>query len=295
MNGWIDTYLNYLAVEKGASPHTLDAYSRDLSRLHRFLDQRKIQFPQDVKADDILAFVSDLRHEGLVPKSVNRALATMKGFYKYLLREKEVRISPIRDIGPTKGWTNLPGALSLAEMDLLLSMANGSSPAAVRDRAIMELMYATGLRVTETAELNIGSINWQVGYLVTMGKGRKERVVPVGKGAFDLLELYLREGRPALLSAHSANILFLNRFGKRLSRQGLWKIVRKYASLAGLEEKVHPHTFRHSFATHLLDGGADLRAVQVMLGHADISTTQIYTHVTQERLKAVHKKYHPRG
>jgi integrase/recombinase XerD len=160
---------------------------------------------------------------------------------------------------------------------------------------MLELMYATGLRVSEVIELRQGSINWHVGYLVTMGKGGKERVVPVGKSAFDLLKRYVEEARPRLLSARSDNILFLNRFGEAYSRQGLWKTVKKYARMAGLEKKVHPHTFRHSFATHLLDGGADLRAVQVMLGHSDISTTQIYTHVTQERIKAVHKKYHPRG
>lgn len=295
MDGWIDSYLNYLAVEKGASPHTLEAYSRDLNRFYRFIDDLGMPSLGEAKSADAIAFVTALRHEGLSPKSVNRTLAAMKGFYKYLMREKKIKYSPVMNIRPLKGWLYLPGALSLAEMNLLLAQPGLNGTSAIRDSAIMELLYATGLRVTEIIELNIGSVNWQVGYLVAMGKGGKERIVPVGKTAFDLLGRYLEEARPRLLSAGLTNILFLNRFGRGLTRQGLWKIIKKYARMAGLEEKVHPHTFRHSFASHLLDGGADLRAVQVMLGHADISTTQIYTHVTQERLKAVHKKFHPRG
>lgn len=295
MNGRIDAYLNYLAVEKGASPHTLEAYSRDLIRFYAFIRDRRIQLPDEVKSDDVIAFVTNLRQEGLSPKSVNRTLAAMKGFYKFLIREKEAKSSPVSDITMARGWMRLPGALSLAETNLLLAQPGLGTAAAIRDTAIMELMYATGLRATEVIQLNIKNVNWQVGYLATLGKGGKERVVPIGKTAFDLLKKYLEEVRPRLLSLHSANILFLNRFGKGFTRQGLWKLIKKYAAMAGMEKKVHPHTFRHSFATHLLEGGADLRAVQVMLGHADISTTQIYTHVTQERLKAVHKKYHPRG
>ncbi len=295
MNGRIDAYLNYLAVEKGASPHTLEAYSRDLIRFYEFIRDRRIQLPDEVESDDVIAFVTNLRQEGLSPKSVNRTLAAMKGFYKFLIREKEVKRSPVSDITMARGWMRLPGALSLAEINLLLAQPGLGTAAAIRDTAIMELMYATGLRATEVIKLNIKNVNWQVGYLATLGKGGKERVVPIGKTAFDLLKKYLEEVRPRLLSLHSANILFLNRFGKGFTRQGLWKLIKKYAAMAGMEKKVHPHTFRHSFATHLLEGGADLRAVQVMLGHADISTTQIYTHVTQERLKAVHKKYHPRG
>jgi integrase/recombinase XerD len=295
MNGSIDSFLNFMAVEKGASPHTLEAYSRDLNRFHKFIDDRCVQFPRDVRSEDVMAFVTALKQEGLATKSVNRTLAAMKGFYKYLIRGKEMKSSPVSDITMAKGWIRLPGALSMAEMNLLLAQPGLATTSAIRDAAVMELMYATGLRATEIVQLTIGSVNWQVGYLITRGKGGKERIVPVGKAAFNLLQRYLEEARPRLLSAGSSNILFLNRFGTGFTRQGLWKIIKKYARMAGLETKVHPHTFRHSFASHLLEGGADLRAVQVMLGHADISTTQIYTHVTQERLRAVHKKYHPRG
>jgi integrase/recombinase XerD len=251
--------------------------------------------PGEVQSDDVMSFVSNLRQEGLSPKSTNRTLAALKGFYKFLAREKALRINPVADISPARGWIFLPHVLSVAEMNRLLAQPGQSAASTVRDTAIMELMYATGLRATEIIQLQVDSINWQVGYCTTMGKGSKERVVPVGRTAFDLLRRYLDEVRPRLASSISTNVLFLNRFGKGFTRQGLWKLIKKYARTAGLGSRVHPHTFRHSFASHLLDGGADLRAVQVMLGHSDISTTQIYTHVTQERLKAVHKKYHPRG
>jgi len=295
MDGMSDAYLNYLTVEKGASLNTIEAYSRDLNRFQKYIADRQIQFPDEVKPDTAIAFITALRQEGLSPKSINRTLAAIKGFYKYLVREKSLKVSPVSDISLIRGWVRLPGALSQSEMNLLLAQPGLASSSAIRDTTIMELLYATGLRATELIQLNMNSINWQVGYLVAMGKGGKERVVPVGKTAFDLLKKYVEDVRPRLLSAPPTDILFANRFGKGFTRQGLWKIIKKYARMAGLEAKVHPHTFRHSFASHLLDGGADLRAVQVMLGHADISTTQIYTHVTRERLKAVHRKYHPRG
>jgi integrase/recombinase XerD len=291
----IEAYLQYLTVEKGSSPHTLEAYSRDLNRFQKLIDKRGVLFPAGVRTEDLISFVTTIQQEGLSTKSVNRALAAIKGFYKYLMKEKEIKSSPVSGITLPRGWMRLPGALSVTEMNLLLSQAGMVGNAALRDTTMMELLYATGLRATEIIELSIDSINWQVGYLVTMGKGGKERVVPIGKTAFDLLKRYVEEIRPRWQTNHSGNIVFLNRFGNGLTRQGLWKIIKKYARMANLESKVHPHTFRHSFASHLLDGGADLRAVQLMLGHADISTTQIYTHVTQERLKAVHKKYHPRG
>ena len=295
MNCSIEAYLHYLNVEKGASPHTVEAYSRDLNRFRKSVDASNVKFPLEVNALDVMAFVKTLQQEGLSVKSINRTLAALKGFFKHLMREKKIEISPVSGITLTKGWLRLPGSLSIAEINLLLSKPGHDGIIALRDTAIMELMYATGLRATEIIELNMDNINWQVGYLVTMGKGGKERVVPIGKAAFDLLKRYVDEVRPKLQSFRSDKTLFLSRLGSGLTRQGLWKNIKKYARMANMEKKVHPHTFRHSFATHLLDGGADLRAVQLMLGHADISTTQIYTHVTQERLKAVHKKYHPRG
>ena len=296
MTRWIEAYLNYLAVERGASRHTLEAYHRDLNRFRSFLAEEKaVHHVSEVESDHIIAFMTDLGAKGLSPKSVNRSLAALKGFCKYLLREKDIQSNPAAKITAMRGWVRLPHALSVAEVNHLLAQPGCHSPAAIRDTAMMELMYASGLRVSELITLGTGSINWHVGYVVARGKGEKERVVPIGKTAFDLLRRYVNEIRPRMLSAGSGQVLFLNRFGKALSRQGLWKIVKKYAKMAGMEAKVHPHTFRHSFASHLLDGGADLRAVQVMLGHADISTTQIYTHITQERLKAVHKQFHPRG
>lgn len=296
MTRWIEAYLNYLAVEKGASRHTLEAYHRDLNRFSSFVAQEKaVHLVSEVERRHIIDFMAALGEKGLSPASANRTLAALKGFCKYLLREKEITSDPTASITAARGWKRLPHALTMAEVDSILVQPGSHSPAGIRDRAMMELMYASGLRVSEITALNTGSINWHSGYVVARGKGEKERIVPIGKTAFDLLRQYVNEARPRLLSAGSGQVLFLNRFGEAFSRQGLWKIIKKYARMAGLETKVHPHTFRHSFATHLLDGGADLRAVQVMLGHADISTTQIYTHITQERLKAVHKQFHPRG
>jgi integrase/recombinase XerD len=292
---WIDAYLQHLAVERGASPHTLEAYGRDLQRYRFYLENDVLRSSREATADDVIGFAISLRGKGLSSASVNRALAAVKGFYKYLLREKEIRVNPAAEVSLAKKWMRLPGALSRGEMDRLLAQPGRQGDGALRDAALLELMYATGLRVSEVTNLSMGSINWQVGYLTARGKGGKERVVPIGRTAFDLLRRYVDEIRPRLVTERSVRILFLNRFGDRFSRQGLWKIVKKYARMAGLEDKVHPHTFRHSFASHLLDGGADLRAVQVMLGHVDIATTQIYTHVTPERLRAAHRKYHPRG
>ncbi len=291
----LETYFNYLTVEKGASPHTLEAYSRDLIRFANFMAGREKEEAEKVTPEDVMAFISDLRDGGLAASSVNRCLAAIRGFYKFLLRQGNKVVSPVDRLVQGKTWMRLPDVLSPQEMNRLLEKPGLSNPAAVRDAAILELMYAAGLRVSELVNLTMNSINWQAGYVVVMGKGRKERVVPVGRSAYDLLRRYVEESRNDLIKGKSTNILFLNRSGRLFSRQGLWKLVKKYARLAGLEDKVHPHTFRHTFATHLLEGGADLRAVQVMLGHADISTTQIYTHVTRERLKAIHKKYHPRS
>jgi integrase/recombinase XerD len=180
-------------------------------------------------------------------------------------------------------------------MNLLLAQPGVKNPAAMRDTAMMELMYATGIRVSEIITLTMNSINWQVGYLIVMGKGGKERIVPIGRSAYNCLSEYVNHGRPQFMKDHRTNILFLNRSGEGLTRQGFWKIVKRYVLRTGLNKKVHPHTFRHSFASHLLEGGADLRSVQIMLGHADIATTEIYTHITRERLKSIHKRYHPRG
>jgi len=236
-----------------------------------------------------------LKEQGLAPNSMNRSLAALRGFYKYLLREKKLTDNPLAHIERARVWMRLPNVLGREEMERLLLQPDSSTTAGLRDKAMLELLYATGIRVSELIGLTVQSINWQMGYLVALGKGDKERVVPMGLLASEQVKGYLEVARPLLLKGRTSNLLFLNRLGTGLTRQGFWKIVNKYAFQANLAKKVHPHTFRHSFATHLLEGGADLRSVQLMLGHADIATTQIYTHVTRNHLKEVHRRYHPRG
>ena len=284
-----------MAVEKGSSLNTLEAYSRDLRRFAGYLRQEKIGPPGHVAPVHLVAFLGTLKKEGLSATSINRNLAAIRGFYRYLLRSGHIPENPLTKVSLAKVWMRLPDTLSRQEMEELLQRPDDSTPKGLRDKAMFELLYATGLRVSELLTLTANSVNWQVGCLTATGKGRKERIVPIGKAAIAILRRYMDESRPLLLKGKKTDILFVNRRGGGLTRQALWKMIRKYAMLAGLQKKVHPHTFRHSFATHLLEGGADLRAVQVMLGHADISTTQVYTHVTSERLKEIHRKYHPRG
>lgn len=291
----IEEYLHFLAVERGASLNTLEAYSRDIGRFLEFAGASGVPSPLAVNPEHVTAYLGALRGQGLSPASVNRKLAAIRGFYKYLLREARVEENPLARVETARTWMRLPGALSRDEMEALLGQPAEATPSGIRDRAILELLYATGIRVSELATLTLNRVNRQMGFLVTVGKGRKERIVPVGQSALGWLGRYIELARPVFLKKKTSNALFLNRSGEGFTRQGLWKLIKKYAKMAGLERKVHPHTFRHSFATHLLEGGADLRSVQIMLGHADISTTQIYTHVTRERLKEVHKRFHPRG
>lgn len=295
MHQLIDEYINVLAVEKGASHHTIEAYSRDLNRYMTFIRAEGIEEIGAIGPEAIIAYLETLRKGGLSATSMNRNLAAIRGFYKHLLREERIQVNPVAVIGLAKTWLKLPDTLSREEMNRLLDQPGSAGASAVRDKAMLELMYATGIRVSELTALTINAMNWQVGYLTVFGKGGKERIVPVGKSAHGCLITYVEQARPLLLKERKSNVLFLNRSGKGLTRQGFWKIVRQYAAQAGLKKAIHPHTFRHSFATHLLEGGADLRAVQVMLGHADIATTQIYTHVSRERLKEIHRRYHPRG
>jgi len=291
----IEEYLHFLAVERGASLNTLEAYSRDIGRFLEFAGASGVPSPLAVNPEHVTAYLGALRGQGLSPASVNRKLAAIRGFYKYLLREARVEENPLARVETARTWMRLPGALSRDEMESLLAQPAEASPSGIRDRAILELLYATGIRVSELATLTLNRLNRQMGFLVAVGKGRKERIVPVGQSALGWLGRYIEQARPVFLKKKTSNALFLNRSGEGFTRQGLWKLIKKYAKMAGLERKVHPHTFRHSFATHLLEGGADLRSVQIMLGHADISTTQIYTHVSRERLKEVHKRFHPRG
>jgi integrase/recombinase XerD len=294
-NSLVDEYLNFLAVERGASLNTLDAYSRDIHQFLDFAAAGGVSSPLAVKPGNVTSFLGELRDQGLSSTSMNRKLAAIRGFYKYLLREARLEENPLARVQIARTWMRLPGTLSREEMETLLGQPADATPAGIRDRAILEVLYASGIRVTELATLTLNRVNRQMGFLVTVGKGGKERIVPVGRSALQCLGRYIEKARPAFLKKRMSSVLFLNRSGEGFTRQGLWKLIKKYARMANLERKVHPHTFRHSFATHLLEGGADLRSVQVMLGHADISTTQIYTHVTRDRLKEIHKKFHPRG
>jgi len=291
----LDEYMNYMVIEKGVSRNTLEAYGRDLNAFMTFLDGLGIVDVLQVTSDHVVTFLGERRKQGLSPVSVNRVLAALRGFYKYLVVEKKTIASPVANIQLAKVWLHLPDILSREEMNGLIGAPGSDSPSAIRDTAMLELLYASGVRVSELISLTTNDINWQGGYLVARGKGRKERIVPVGRAAVESLRDYVDGARPCFLKGRNSAILFLTRLGSGFTRQGLWKIIKKYALKTGLMKKVHPHTFRHSFATHLLEGGADLRSVQAMLGHADIATTEIYTHVTRDRMKEIHKKYHPRG
>ncbi len=295
MNLLLDEYMNYLAMEKGVSLNTLEAYSRDIGRFLAFIEAKGLKGIQDISSDHVITYLGMQRRQGLSSASVNRGVTAIRGFYRYLVAEKKVDENPVAHIESSKAWMRLPDTLTREEMTRLIEAPSGEGPSDLRDAAMLELLYATGLRVSELIDLTTNSINWQAGYLIARGKGNKERVVPIGRTALAVLNLYMEKSRPEFLKGRESGILFLNRFGRGLTRQGIWKIVRKYATQVGLAGKVHPHTFRHSFATHLLEGGADLRSVQAMLGHADIATTQVYTHVTRERLREVHRKFHPRG
>ena len=291
----LEKYLNYLLVERGVAENTLEAYGRDLRRFLLIVQERGITDLRHILPETVIEYLVRIKDEGLSANSTNRALAALRGFYNYLLQEKIIEQTPLANIELAKVWMRLPDTISKEEMSLILAQPGMDTAQAVRNSAMLELLYATGIRVSELIGLRMNSINWQVGFLVVMGKGGKERIVPIGKTAYDCVKYYIEQARPQLMRGKSSDVLFLNRFGGKFTRQGFWKIVVDYARKSGLHKKVHPHTFRHSFASHLLEGGADLRTVQVMLGHADISTTQIYTHITRERLKEIHQKFHPRG
>jgi integrase/recombinase XerD len=296
MQELLTKYFNYLLIERGIAQNTLESYGRDLRRFVLFVHgEKRLANLNEVTPEVITEYLVRIRDEGLAANSMNRSLAALRGFYKYLLREKIIKENPLANIELAKVWMKLPDTVSKEEMTAILAQPGTQSNPAVRNTAMLELLYATGIRVSELINLTMNSVNWQVGFLIVMGKGSKERIVPVGKVAYDCVRRYVDEVRPKLMEKKSTDVLFLNRFGRKFSRQGFWKIVVGYAKQAGLQKKVYPHTFRHSFASHLLEGGADLRTVQVMLGHSDISTTQIYTHITRERLKEVHEKYHPRS
>ena len=288
----VGRYLESLAVERGLSPHTVAAYRRDLERLGAALDRSD----GDLLAADqeaIAAHLRELRRRGLSPRSISRALVAVRGFFSHLTEAGERPDNPAVNLLPPKLWRTLPRALGEPEVEALLKAPDVASPRGLRDRAMLELLYATGLRVSELVGLGLPQLRLEVGFLVAYGKGGKERVVPVGEEAEAWVNRYLREVRPQLARGRH-QVVFVNRLGDPMTRQGFWGILRGYGRHLGIDG-LTPHTLRHSFATHLLEHGVDLRAVQMMLGHADISTTQIYTHIHQHRLRGLYDKHHPRA
>jgi integrase/recombinase XerD len=288
------SFLRYLTVERGLSPNTLEAYGRDLKRFEESLRGGRITL-RNARRQDLLTHVRSLRTAGLSPKSVARAINSLRMLYRFLLAEGEVRSDPTADLDVPRTWKSLPRFLTFQEVDRLLSAPDPGRPLGVRDLAMLEVLYATGIRVTELISLRLEDLNLEVGYLSCMGKGSKERIVPLGRKAIERLHQYLRDVRPVLLKREESQFLFTNRNGSKMSRQGFWKILKAYGAAAGIPRRLSPHVLRHSFATHLLEHGADLRSVQMMLGHADISTTQIYTHVNRERLRRIYHDFHPRA
>ena len=291
----IDQYLNYLLIEKGLSRATLESYSRDMIRYREFLHQNRIPL---ISGDDtalILKHLIALRNAGLSARSRARHLVTVRGFYRFMVQERILKHDPARLVDLPKTSMKLPDVLSVEEVSQLLETPDTDQPRGARDRAMLELLYAAGLRVSELVNLKLQDINLEAGFVRVLGKGSKERLVPIGLHAKDKIESYIEKSRITLLKNRASSYLFVARAAKPITRQGFWKLLRKYATLAQLNKKVTPHSLRHSFASHLLEGGADLRAVQVMLGHVDIATTQIYTHVARQQLKILHERFHPRG
>jgi integrase/recombinase XerD len=291
----IDQFLNYLVVEKGLSQKTLDAYSRDIVRYRDFLyKNNKKRFSED-DTSLILQHLILLRKSRLGARSRARHLVSIRGLYRFLVEEKILQHDPARLIDLPKVSLKLPNFLSVQEIELLLKAPDAKKPTGIRDAAMLELLYAAGLRVSELVNVKLQDVNLEAGFVRIFGNGSKERIVPIGMHAKEKINFYLKTTRALYLKQTPSTYLFVARAGKPLTRQGFWKLLRRYAMQTGLNKKITPHSFRHSFATHLLEGGADLRAVQIMLGHVDISTTQIYTHVTRDHLKKLHQKFHPRG
>ena len=292
----MDAYLTHLTSERRLAANSVESYARDLTLLSRFAAARGLT-PELLERSDLEELVRELMSEGRSPRSVARAIACYRGFYRFLLIDGRLKTSPAADVRPPRAWKALPRYLSVEEVDALLATPDVATPRGLRDRALIELLYATGMRVSELVGLRPADVNLEASYLTCTGKGDKQRVVPIGDEATQWVRRYLRDGRPALLGRRSgAARLFVNaRGGTSLTRIGFWKILKAYARQAGVTPAISPHMLRHSFATHLLERGADLRAIQMMLGHADLSTTQIYTHVLEQRMRIVYDQFHPRA
>ncbi|OCA91545.1 site-specific tyrosine recombinase XerD [Bacillus sp. FJAT-27225] len=298
MEDHLKDFIHFLMVEKGLSQNTVIAYERDLKGYLKHVKNKDgLSSINDIQRTHILHYLGKLKEDGKSSKTIARNVASIRSFHQFLLRDKASEHDPSVHIETPTLERNLPKVLSMEEVETLLETPAQEGPYGLRDKAMLEILYATGIRVSELIGLNIGDLHLQMGFVRCIGKGNKERIIPVGRTATEALQRYLDDGRPELVTKKSAReeALFLNHLGQRLTRQGFWKILKKLATEAGIEKDLTPHTLRHSFATHLLENGADLRAVQEMLGHADISTTQIYTHVTKVRLRDVYSKFHPRA
>jgi integrase/recombinase XerD len=292
---FVDQYINYLVFEKGLSEKTIESYSSDLSKYLQFLKQKGIKDITQTDTPLILKHLIDLRESGLGSKSCARHLITLRGFHKFLAQEKILGFDPAKLIDLPKSGLKLPDVLSVSEVNLLLNIPDTKEPLGKRNAAMLELLYAAGLRVSELVNLKFLDVNLEACFVRVLGKGSKERIVPFGLYAKNKIDDYINNSRPLLLKNRISQYLFVARAGKPMTRQGFWKLLKQYVKQAGIKKKVTPHSLRHSFASHLLEGGADLRTVQVMLGHVDISSTQIYTHVARDHLRQIHEKYHPRG
>ncbi|WP_096434777.1 site-specific tyrosine recombinase XerD [Alteribacter populi] len=296
MDKALEDYLHYLVVEKGLSSNTTQAYRRDLSQyLHYMKQVEQIDSLNDVHRSNIVSFLFHLKESDRAATTISRNISSIRSFHQFLIREGRSTQDPSVHIDIPKAEKRLPKVLSPAEVEALLEAPDRSNLLGIRNKAMLEMLYATGLRVTELCTMNLADLHLQMGFVNCVGKGNKERIIPLGREATSALKAYLRYSRPQLLKKQRHDVLFVNHHGRQMSRQGFWKVLKQMTKDARIEKELTPHTLRHSFATHLLENGADLRAVQEMLGHADISTTQIYTQVSKTRLKDVYANFHPRA
>ena len=294
MKELINTFIDYLTVERGLSDNTVSSYRGDLSAYINFISKRNITVLSKTTKNNVTGFMLYQKDRGVSAGSIARRLAAIKSFYRFLVRERLLQEDPSSLVDTPKLWKKIPQTLSVNEVERLLSQPNIRQKQGIRDKAILETLYACGMRVSEAVNLKIKDVNLEVGFLRCVGKGNKERVIPLGKKAAASIKRYMEFSRPHLLKGKVSPNVFISRLGTKISRQSFWKLIKKYARGAGINKSIKPHILRHSFATHLLERGADLRSVQEMLGHANISTTQIYTHIDRDRLKTIHRKFHPR-
>lgn len=294
MREFLQEFLNHLLVERGLAKNTVMAYQKDLSQYIGSLSNEGLSDPDKIKRENITDYMQRQKKNGLSASSICRSLAAIRMFHRFMARERIAKEDPTNLLETPKMWKRVPDVLTSKEIETMINVAFGRRAQEIRDHAILELLYASGMRVSELADLKVENVNFEIGYVRCIGKGQKERIVPIGKKACEAVKKYLEKARGKMVKNTAISYLFVSRLGKRISRQSIWKVIKFYAKKAKIQKQIKTHTLRHSFATHLLEHGADLRSVQEMLGHSDISTTQIYTHVDRERLRSVHKQFHPR-